>query len=248
MSSQALAPVGSMALTRGEDLMFAIEQRPDFAIVRVQLESGQKVLAEPSVMMSMSPSILLQAGFKGGFGRTIGRALGGESMIVSTFTAREPGEVVFAAGALGDISHYRIRGNELYLQRGAFVASSPGVQITGKWQGARGFFSGEGLVLLKASGHGDLFFNSFGAILEIDVAGEYYVDTGFIVAFEDTLGYQVTTLPGLSTRGKVKSFFFGGEGLVTRFSGQGRLWVQTRAVNPFLNWVTPYRPVERRSS
>ena len=72
---------------------------------------------------------------------------------------------------------------------------SDGVEVTGKWQGAKGFFGGEGLVLLKASGEGDIFFNSYGAILSVDVTDEYIVDTGYIVAFEDTLNYNISVPP-----------------------------------------------------
>ncbi len=108
----------------------------------------------------------------------------------------------------------------------------------------KGFFSGEGLVLLKASGTGDIFFNSYGAILEVDVTDQYYVDTGYVVAFESTLDYRVTTLPGLRAGGAgMKSFFFGGEGLVCQFSGQGKLWIQTRQVPSLLSWVNRFRPV-----
>ena len=82
----------------------------------------------------------------------------------------------------------------------------------------------------------------------MDVRGEYIVDTGYVVAFENTLNYQVDVLPGLKTGGKLKSFFFGGEGLVARFSGQGKIWLQTRAVNPFLTWVYPYRPAPKNNS
>ena len=77
----------------------------------------------------------------------------------------------------------------------------------------RGFFSGEGLILLRASGNGDLFFNSYGAIIELDVEDEVYVDTGFIVAFESTLNYNVTALPGSRPGTNWKSLFLGGEGL-----------------------------------
>jgi uncharacterized protein (AIM24 family) len=62
------------------------------------------------------------------------------------------------------------------------------------------------------------------------------------VAFEETLHYEVTTVPGMKVGGKLKSFLFGGEGLVVRYSGQGKVWIQTRAINPFLTWVFPYRP------
>lgn len=245
---QALAPMGQRALTTGEDLSFDISQRPDFALLTVRLAPHQQVLAETSAMVSMDPNIQLKSGLKGGLGRSLGRAFGGESLIVNTFTAPDaPGEVVFAAGQVGDLVHHPLRGERLFLQRGAFVASSAAVDVTGKWSGAKGFFSGEGLVLLQASGQGDLFFSSYGAILQIDVKGQYYVDTGYIVAFEETLDYEVTTLPGLSIGGRVKSFFFGGEGLVCRFSGQGKIWVQTRAVNPFLNYIGPFRPRNSRS-
>ena len=225
------------------DLQFEISQRPDFALLNVQLEQGQRIFAEPSAMASMDPSITLKAGLKGGLKKTLGRALGGESLVINTFTAdRGPGEIIFAPGTPGDSLHYGLDRSTLYLQRGAFMCHSDGVDLTGKWQGAKGFFSGKGLVLLKASGTGDVFFNSYGAILEIDVEDEYIVDTGYVVAFEETLHYEVTTVPGMKVGGKVKSFLFGGEGLVVRYSGQGKVWVQTRAVHPFLTWVHAYRP------
>lgn len=235
------------AVLRGSSPNFAYEisQRPDFSLVTLRMQQGQKVYSEPSAMAAMTPTIKLKAGFKGGFGKTIGRALGGESLIINTLEAATgPGEASFAPGVQGDVAHYSLQNNTIYLQRGAFLLHSDGVELTGKWQGAKGFFSGEGLVLLKASGTGDLFFNSYGAILEVDVTDQYYVDTGYVVAFEDTLQYRVTVLPGLRAGGSIKSFFFGGEGLVCQFSGQGKVWIQTRHPRAFLSWVNPFRPVK----
>lgn len=246
---QATANIAqSSALVAPGALRFDIHHRPDFAILGVKLAQGQKVLAEPSAMATMDTSIELKAGMRGGIGKSFGRLLGGESFIVNTFTANSgPGEVTLAPGTPGDVVHYRLSGNSLMLQRGSFLAHSEGVEISGKWQGARGFFSGEGLVLLKAEGSGDLFFNSYGAILEIDVTQGFLVDTGYVVAFEDTLQYNVTVMPGLRPGSKVKSFLFGGEGLVCRFSGRGKVWVQTRTAAPFLRWVHPFRPVQKQS-
>ncbi len=224
-------------------LNFEMSQRPDFGMLTVQLEDGQQIFAETSAMATMDSNINLKSGLKGGIGKALMRGLGGESMIVNTFTAQNGGgEISFAPGPPGDMLHYHLDGNSLMLQRGAFVAHSEGVEVTGRWSGAKGFFSGEGLILLQASGHGEIFFNSYGAIVEVDVTDDYYVDTGYIVAFEDTLDYKVTVLPGLSRGGKVKSFFFGGEGLVCKFSGQGKVWVKTQNVNPFLNWLHRFRP------
>lgn len=229
------------------DLQYEISQRPDFSIVKIQIPQGQQIFAEPSAMVSMSPTVHLKAGFKGGLGKTFGRLLGGESLIMNTFTAEDgPAEIMFAGGAAGDVAHHQLNGNTLYLQRGAYMFNTPGVEVSGKWQGAKGFFSGEGLVLLKATGVGDLFFNSYGAIMPIDVTDGFIVDTGYIVAFEESLQYRVTVLPGLRAAGKIKSFFFGGEGLVCQFSGTGRVWVQTRQAKSFLSWVHAFRPVQSK--
>jgi uncharacterized protein (TIGR00266 family) len=229
-------------------LDFDIVARPDFAALRVQLPQGQTLYAEPSAMATMDPAITLKAGFKGGLLKSLGRAFAGESMVLNTFIAdRGPGDVLLAPGAAGEVLHHRLRGTSLHIQRGAYLAHSPGVEIAAKWGGARGFFSGQGLVLLRASGDGDVFFSTFGALIEIDVSEGYYVDTGYVVAFEDTLAYQVTTLPGLAIGRKVKSFLFGGEGLVAHFRGQGKLWVQTRHIQPFLSFVHPYRRVRRQN-
>lgn len=228
-------------------LDFDILERPDFAIVRVRLQQGQKIFAEPSVMATMDPTLQLRAGLKGGVLGSMSRAIAGESLILNTFTAeRGPGELMLAPGAAGEVIHQRLRGGQIYLQRGAYLAHTEGVEVSAKWGGARGFFSGQGLILLRASGTGDVFFSTYGAVLELNVSDGLIVDTGYIAAFEETLHYEVTVLPGLGLGGKAKSFFFGGEGLVARFSGQGKVWVQTRTINPFLSWIYPYRPVKKQ--
>ena len=230
-------------------IQHSITQNPDFAIITIQLEAGQKVHCEPGAMASMDDNIKLTTSLQGGFLGSIKRRFGGESLIISTFRAEgKSGELILAAGQPGDAVHYKIdKTCDLLLQRGSYVAHSDGVEISSSWQGMRGFFSGEGLILLKVSGTGDLFFNSFGAIIEIDVEDDLYIDTGFIVAFEATLSYNVTTLPGLRPGTNWKSLFLGGEGLVCRFSGKGKVWMQSRQMSTFLQWVHPYRPTATSS-
>ena len=152
-------------------MSFTITQRPDFALVTVNLDAGQKFYSEPGAMATMSPNIELKASLKGGLMSSVSRGLGGESLIISTYEAKgAAGEITFAAGQPGDAVHYALDGStDIYLQRGGYLANSEGVEITSKWQGMKGFFSGEGLILLKAHGTGDLFFNSFGAIIELSL-------------------------------------------------------------------------------
>ena len=134
--------------------------QPDFGMVRVQLKEGEKIMVEPSAMATMDSNTKLEAGFKGGFKATVMRGLAGESLIVSTYTGGAGGsELTLAPGPMGDCQHYRLDGStRLMMERGAFLAHGEDVEVTGKFQGFSGFFSGEGLVLLQASGDGDLFF------------------------------------------------------------------------------------------
>lgn len=233
-------------------LDFSLAHGPEFPLLTVRLAAGQSIFTEPDAMVTMSPALHMRAALKGGLGKSLGRAFGGESLVVNTFSApgATGGELALAPGGMGDIHHYRLgRGGGLMLQRGAFLAHGEGVTLDASWQGARGFFSGGGLVMLKAGGAGDLFFNGFGAVIPLDVDGTTFVDTGYVLAFEDTLSYRVTTMPGLrpGMGQKLKTFFLGGEGLVCQFSGRGRVWVQTRQIGSFLGWIYPYRPVKQRN-
>jgi len=124
----------------------------------------------------------------------------------------------------------------VYAQSGAFLASTPDVEIDAKWGEARGFFAGEGLILLKIRGSGDLFLSSFGGIVEVDVKDRFVVDTGHIVAFEDSLDFSVKRVGGLKTT------LLSGKGLVAEFRGEGRLWIQTRSISDFVGWFSSLMP------
>jgi uncharacterized protein (TIGR00266 family) len=236
-SPSSAAP--SEATTVGVDTRefdYTIECRPDFSFLRVQLPAGKTLKVEASAMATMDTNLSMKTKFKGG----LSRFLTGESIFLNEFTAENaPGEIGIAPGPPGDLEHVHLNGNILYLQNSAFVASGMEVVVETKWQGlAKGFFSGESLFLIRCSGQGDLWFNTYGSMFEIDVNGQYVVDTGHIVAFTDGLEYSVTRIGGY------KSLFLSGEGLVCRFTGQGKVWIQTRKVSPFAWWVHPFRPVK----
>ncbi|MBD2460947.1 TIGR00266 family protein [Oscillatoria sp. FACHB-1407] len=226
------------------EIAYTIEHSPAYASLQLQLKANQTVLVESGAMAAMDAWIKMKSKVRGGLMKGLGRMLGGESLFMSEFTAEgKPGELYVSPGVPGDIQHYYLNGNSLMVQSSGFVAASPSVEMDTKFQGFKGFFSGESLFLLKATGKGDIWFSSFGAILEIPVSGEYVVDTGYIVAFEDTLNYKVEVLGGLSFR-NLRTSIFGGEGLVCRFSGTGKLWIQSRQLGSFINFINPFRPVK----
>jgi uncharacterized protein (TIGR00266 family) len=223
---------------------FTLEHSPAYAALTLKLKAQQTVLVEAGAMAAMDPWIEMKSKMKGGLMKSIGRVLGGESLFISEFTPQgKPGELVLAPGVPGDVQHYALSGGSLMLQSSGFVACSPTIELNTKFQGVRGFFSGESLFLVRAEGTGDLWFSSYGAILEVPVQGEYVVDTGYVVAFEESLNYSVELIGGLSFR-SLKTGIFGGEGFVCRFRGKGRLWIQSRQLSGLINFVNPYRPTK----
>ncbi|MBW1879565.1 MAG: TIGR00266 family protein [Deltaproteobacteria bacterium] len=217
-------------------MRFDLEHRPAYALAVVHIDPGETVVAEGGAMVSMSTNVKMETsagkkgdGLLGGLMKGLKRMVAGESFFQNRFTAEgAPGEVTFAPTHQGDIEVYELKGNTMYLQSTAFVCSADTVEIDAKWGGSRTFFGGEGLVMLKAHGTGPIAFNSFGGIKEVDIDGTFIVDTGHIVAFEETVNFKVSRFGG-----GWKAFIFGGEGLVCTFSGTGKVWLQTRNANAF---------------
>ncbi len=213
---------------------FSLDKKPDYGFITVTIPAGKTIKVEASAMASMDSNITMKTKMKGG----LGRLLTGESLFLNEFTAeRAPGEICLAPASPGDVDHLYLENQTVYMQNSAFVASAMEIETATKWQGlTKGFFSGEKLFLIKCSGTGDLWFNSYGGIFSIDVDGDYVVDTGHIVAFTEGLEYRVSKVGGY------KSLFLSGEGFVCRFSGTGKVWIQTRKVAPLVSWVWPFRP------
>lgn len=221
---------------------YEIRYQPSYSLAIVRLAAGESISAETGAMVSKSASIQIQTAAKGGLLSGLKRSvLGGESFFVNTFTAEAPGEVTLAPALPGDIIHHVMTGGTLLVQSGSYLASSGDIRVDTKWGGARSFFSGEGLFLLKVTGSGSLFLSSYGAIHEINVGqGErYMVDTSHIVAFEDGMGYEVRRA------GNWKSTIFGGEGLVVELTGPGKAYIQTRSPQAFIDWLVPKLPGKR---
>jgi len=219
------------------------EQGPAFTLARVALDQGETFKAESGAMVSMSGTMDIQTKMQGGLLASLARSmLTQESFFQNTFTAaRGPGEVTLAPSLPGDIRIREMAGESIILQSGAYLGSDPRIQVETKWGGAKTFFSREGLFLLRAYGTGTLFFSSYGAIVEVQVPPSgYVVDTGHLVAFEPSLQWDVERVGGL------KSLLFSGEGLVCRFRGAGKLWLQTRSFDSFLGEIIPH--VKRASN
>lgn len=224
--------------------------KPSYAMAIVTLQPGESIDVEAGSMVAMTHGMKIKTMFNGNASGFFGKIwnffvalsrkiFGGETMMINRYSPPEGqvGQVYVAPALTGDIIQHRVQpGRDIIIQGSSFLASVGNVKIKLKWGGLRSLFGGEGLVLLRATGDGELWVNSYGAIYEIDVNGSYIVDTGHIVAFENSLNYKIKRVGGW------KSTFFSGEGLVMRFEGQGKLWIQTRNLGQLVHWLTPMLP------
>ena len=224
-------------------MQFEIRNRPDFACLNVTFANGEKVVTESGAMMGMSPALKMETNMQGGLFAAAKRALGGESIFLNTYTATADGQRLDVAPSMpGDMEHVRLDGGAVAVQRGSFCACTPGVTVDSKFGGFQTFKAGEGFMMLRCHGTGDLWMSSYGAIHQVDVKGTYIVDTTHIVAFDESLTFAVRSV------GSLKSLLFSSEGRVCEFRGTGRLWFQTRSAGSLAEFLHPFRRVKPQKS
>jgi uncharacterized protein (TIGR00266 family) len=227
-----------------------ITHGPSFAMLRVDLSPGDKVIAEAGAMVARNTHVAMEvkmnsrknAGFfgkmKGFFVALIRKFIGGETFFVNHFTTTQgQGSVWVAPTMSGAVTHRRLNGETIVLQTGAYLASTGDLDMKMRFGGLRGLLAKEGLFFLEISGAGDLWFSSYGGVETVDVNGTYIVDNGHIVGWEGPLTFKMKS-PG----GGALGFFASGEGLVCEFQGQGRVYIQSRNLNSLVQWLTPLLP------
>ncbi len=218
------------------DFPYTIDSSPDFAFLNVTIPEGKTLRVEAEAMAAMDTSISMKTKMKGGLKRMIS----GEKLFINEYSAGiKDAYIGLAPGTPGDIAHLYLENETVFVQNGSFLASGSEITTGIEFQGFKGFFSGEKLFMIRCSGSGDLWFNTYGGLIEVDVKDQYVVDTGFIVAFSEGLKYSVQSVGGM------KSLFFSGEGLVCRFSGEGKVWIQTRLTRAFVRWADAFRRVKK---
>jgi uncharacterized protein (TIGR00266 family) len=218
-------------------MKYEIKYKPSYAMLVVSLDQGETVTAEAGAMTYMHPNIEAhtrkrERSLLGSIGLSL---IGGQSFWVNDYAAANgPGEAAFAAAPVGDIEILEVKPNQGYIiQKSAYIASTQDIDLDVKWEGfTRGLF-GQGLFMLKATGNGQLFINTFGAIDKhtLNAGQTLVVDNFHLVAFSDTCTYKVTKFGGL------KETILGGEGLVTQITGPGDVHIQTKNLREFVEWL-----------
>lgn len=216
-----------------------LKHRPSFSLAVVTLAPHEEIQVEPSAMVSYSDGVTVETKAKGGLMGGIKRMIAGESFFQNTYQApAQGGEIMLAQALPGDSLVLDIGGGEFMLQSGAYMASEMGVEVDAKWGGAKGFFGSGSLVLLKVTGQGKLVAGCYGAVEErvLEAGERYTVDTGHIVGFDGSVGFNVRRVGGW------KSTLLSGEGLVVELTGPGRVLMQSRSEEALIGWIVPQIP------
>jgi uncharacterized protein (TIGR00266 family) len=247
--SRAPAPLAPTAPAPSGGLSHEITHGPSFAMLRIDLQPGQTLVAEAGSMVARNQQVAMQAklnasssaGFfavlKALFVALIRKFVGGETFIVNHFTTPSAASVWLAPAMAGHISYRRLRGESLVLSTGAYLAHSGNVDIRLKFGGLRSLLAKEGAFFLEIGGEGDLWFTSYGGIEIIEIAGPFMIDNGHLVGYEGQLSFEIG-----SAGGGLVGLFASGEGLVCSFTGRGKVYVQSRNLGSLLNWLSPMLP------
>lgn len=202
----------------------------DLQLVEIHLDPGEAVRAETGTMTYMDNGIEMQTSTGGGIFKGLKRAFTGESFFITSFlnngSVRQ--SVAFAAPYPGKIIAIDLTtfNGQVLCQKDSFLCAAQGIEIEvafTKRLGA-GIFGGEGFILQRLQGDGMAFVHAGGTIIERDLAaGESLrVDTGCLVAFAETVDYDIQFIGGF------RNALFGGEGLfLARLSGPGKVYLQS---------------------
>jgi uncharacterized protein (TIGR00266 family) len=238
----------SFPLKEEQYMQYQILKEP-MAILDIHLDNGETITAEAGAMVYMQGDIEIKTKTRegGGFLKKLKvSVLGGQSFFVNNYVANMDGcSMGLTGGPIGDIAKMEINPEDgLIVHSGAYIASTSDVILDTQWQGfTKGLFGSE-LFMLKANGIGDLFLNTFGAIVQKDLQKDerMIIDNHHIVALSENSNYTVRKFGGL------KSTLLGGEGLVTEIIGPGSVYFQTKNINDFVDYLGIKEMIEKASS
>lgn len=211
-------------------------------VVECMLEAGESIICESGAMSWMSGNMKMETS-GGGLGKMFSKAFSGESMFQNIYTAQgAPGVIALASSFPGNIVAIEVKpGQEVICQKSAFLASTPGVELSIFFQkklGA-GFFGGEGFIMQKLSGTGLAFVEIDGSVVTKELAAgeQLVIDTGYLAMMDASCSMDIVTVKGL------KNKLLGGEGFFnTVVTGPGKVSLQTMPIYQVAGAIRPFIP------
>ena len=220
-------------------------------VLEFTLDPNEAIISEAGELSWMSHSIQLtthtQLGGGGGLLGALKRVAGGGTLFMTEYRAvGASGELAFATKLPGHIVPVEVgAGQEYMIQRHGFLCATPKIQIGVGFQQSlgAGIFGGEGFLLQHLSGEGTAWLELSGELLtkELQPGETLRVHPGHVGAFQASVSFQITTVPG------IKNKIFGGDGIfLAALTGPGKVWLQTLPISKLAHALAEYMPRTER--
>lgn len=213
--------------------------------LHVSLAHGEKIYCESDAMVMMEAALDLRGKVTGGIGAALMRRFAnGESFFQQHIEAvRGAGDCLLSPTLPGAMQVVDVGPRQYMLSDGAFVAASDGVELRVRTQnlGNALFAQSGGFFITETAGAGQVVVSGFGSISQLEVAPgrDVVIDNSHVVCWDSALRYEMSITTGGSGGflGNLINSQTSGEGMVLRFSGQGKVLVCSRNREAFLNWT-----------
>lgn len=222
-------------------------------VLEFTLDPNEAIISEAGELSWMSSAIQLtthtQLGGGGGFFGALKRVAGGGTLFMTEYRAYGgAGEIAFATKVPGHILPVEVTpGHEFMIHRHGFLCGTPQIELGVGFQQSlgAGVFGGDGFLLQKVTGQGTAWLELSGEVLlkELRLGETLRVHPGHVGAFQSSVSFQITTVPG------IKNMIFGGDGLfLAALTGPGKVWLQTLPIAKLAHQIQEYLPSPERQT
>jgi uncharacterized protein (TIGR00266 family) len=213
--------------------------------LHVSFSPGEKIYCESDAMVMMESNLDLKGKMKGGLGAAIMRRFAnGESFFQQEIEAvRGAGDCLLSPTLPGAVRVLPVGREQYMVADGAFVAASYGVNLSVRMQGLGNalFAQTGGFFITESGGTGDLAVSGFGSMFELDVVpgNPVLIDNSHVVAWDSRLHYEVSASTSKSSGflGNLVNSQTSGEGVVLKFSGEGKVLICSRNRVAFIDYL-----------
>jgi uncharacterized protein (TIGR00266 family) len=205
-----------------------------FQILECELNPKEVITVEPGAMASQDVGLATTTVMNGSFFQAAAlKFFGGESFFINHFqnVSGAVQKIYISQTTPGDIQCLQLKGEEIFIEAGSFIARTGNIKIKTKWAGFKNFIAGEGLFKLSFQGHGTIWYGCYGAVIEKEINGIYIVDSGHLLMWPPTITLKLKLAGGLIDS------FLSKEGFVLQLEGQGKVQLQTRSVKGLAQWL-----------
>jgi uncharacterized protein (TIGR00266 family) len=214
-------------------------------VLQIGIQPGETIIAETGQLSWMTAGVQLHTttatGGTSSVWGAVKRAMSGGGLFMTEYTSpAAPGMVAFAAKVPGQIIELDVLPGRTYIvHQHGFLCATAGVTLSTGFQRSlgAGLFGGEGFLLQRLTGPCRAWVELGGEIIshDLDPGEVLQVHPGHVGMFEDSVTFDVTTLPGIRNK------LFGGDGLfMARLTGPGKIWLQTMTLANLAHALAPY--------